>query len=546
MLHFRMDMPFYLMVIYGSIMIVAVLLFRGLLKKKLPGFVFPALWGMVLLRLLVPFSLSSPLSIPVVPGNPFGSETTFFEEGIAQDASAETGDGLLEGGTGNRHIISNAYVRNAYVSNAGNVSNSSNVGAAAQDRMETAISAEVQEGVQGGGFSVSARWRDLALPIYLTGLAAVIGILGWQKYCYSRKLKGGLLIENNEVVNSMLRSMDMGHILVFTSDEIASPMVCGLLNPRIYLPARMNFQDRALLGNIFAHETMHIRRRDNWVKAVMLAVLCISWYNPLVWIMSKCLSADLETACDEAVLKRCGEEGRKEYARSLLAMAVTGGRAALLYSAFSKTEVEKRIKGVLRYRKATVFALAFSILFMAMGAVVFATGGQAPFSSRLTSYCAGGYSRWGVRVFVTRDLALGKDGEERAEDVIFSVLRADDTEDPKIIEAAVLEGLAQEFSVEKRAFAIEISLCLSQEEIQEEYAAWEITKGEDGFWLYQGERIRVFQDRMLGSFQSREDGKADIAVERDRLGRIAAVTVLRQGDEAFDQRTRERQSMKYD
>ena len=48
MLHFRMDMPFYLMAFYGSIMIAVVLLLRALLKDRLPKFVFPALWGVVL------------------------------------------------------------------------------------------------------------------------------------------------------------------------------------------------------------------------------------------------------------------------------------------------------------------------------------------------------------------------------------------------------------------------------------------------------------------------------------------------------------------
>ncbi len=535
MLHFRMDMPFYLMALYGSVMIVLVLMLRGLLKNRLPGFVFPALWGMVLVRLLVPFSLSSPLSLPIVPEDPFEREEEFFEESIARDSLTENVQGHLEEGTINRGAINNGYF-----TNSGNVM---------EDKVEAAVSIEVQKGAAEGGFPIFAGWQNLALFIYPIGLAAVIGILGWQKYCYSRKLKSGLLMENNEIVNSVLRSMEMGHILVFTSDEIASPMVCGLMNPRIYLPTRMDFQDKELLGYIFAHEIMHIRRRDNWIKAVMLVVLSINWYNPLVWIMSKCLSADLEAACDGAVLRKCGEEGRKEYARSLLAMAVTGGRATLLYSAFSKTEVEKRIKGILRYRKATAFALLFSILFMTGSAIVFATGGQAPFSSRLSSYCAGGYSRWGVRASIVRDIALGKDAQERAEDVIFSVLRTDDTEDPAVIEAALREGLAEEFGVEKGAFAIEISLCLSQEEIQEEYRAWEITQGEDGFWLYQGEQIRVYQDRMLGSFQSREEGKADITVERDKLGRIVAVTVLRQGDEEFDRRTREiqdqRQRLRY-
>lgn len=525
MLHFRMDMPFYLMSFYGSIMVVLVVFLRAFLKNRLPKFVFPALWCMVLLRLLVPFAISSPLSLPMVPGNLFGDSVMFYEEAIAQDTMAENPDEPLVGSILDRRIITNANVSNAaeYTRN----------GDAA------VISVEAQGGVSEEIFPVSVRWQNFVLAIYLIGAAATAGILGWRKHCCSEKLKNGLLMENNEMVNSMLHSMDMKHVLVFTSDEIASPMVSGLLNPRIYLPAGMNFQDKALLGNIIAHEAMHIRRRDNWVKAVMLIVLCVNWYNPLIWLMSKCLSADLEAACDEAVLKKCGEEGRKEYARSLLAMAVTGGRTTLLYSAFSKTEVERRIKGVLGYKKITAFALVFSVLFMAGSAIVFATSGQAPFSARLTSYCAGAYSRWGVRVSVTRDLALGKDAEERAENVIFAVLRADETEDPEIIEAQLLKELAGEFGVEQRAFAIDISLCLSQEEIEEEYARWNITKGEDGFWSYQKEKIRVYQDKMLGSVQSREDGDVDIMVERDKLGRIVAVTVLRQGDEEFDRRTRE-------
>lgn len=139
------------------------------------------------------------------------------------------------------------------------------------------------------------------------------------------RLKNRLLIEHNETINTLLRDMDMGHILVFSNDEIASPLTCGLLRPRIYLPTRMDFGNRELLRHILMHETMHIKHRDNWIKTFMLAALCLNWFNPLVWFMAKCLVSDLETACDEAVLKHCPDEDeRKDYAFSLLAMAVTG------------------------------------------------------------------------------------------------------------------------------------------------------------------------------------------------------------------------------
>lgn len=540
MLHFRMDMPLYLMALYGSVLIVIVLLLRGLLKNRLPKFVFPVFWGMVLLRLLVPFSLSSPFSLRVVPPNPFREDGSFFGSALAETAvSAEDGEAALVRGGGDRgQAIHDVSISNTELIPLG--------GTGERQRGGGIVEIEVSEEISGyasidGGSASSARWGTLIPAVYYLGLAVTVIVLGRQKYHYSKKLKNGLLVENNETVNEMLRSMGMGHVLVFTSDEIASPMVCGLLNPRVYLPTRMDFQDKTLLRSIFAHETMHLRRRDNWMKAVMLAAICLNWYNPLVWIMSKCLSSDLEAACDEAVLKGCSEEERKDYARSLLAMAVSASRTTLLYSAFSRTEVEKRIKGVLHYKKATVFALLVSVLFLAGGGVVFATGGQAPFSSYLTSYCAGSNSRWGVKAFITRDLALGENAQERAENVIFSALGTEAAEDPEILEAEIRTALAEEFGVEKGAFELQISLCLSEEEVEREYKAWEITRGKDGMWLYQGKPIRVFEDRMLGSFQTREEGETDISIQRNRLGEITSVTVWRQGDSEFDRRTRERE-----
>ena len=73
MINLTMNMPFSLMGFYGSIMIVTVLVLRGLLKSRLPKFVFPLFWGVILLRLLIPFSLSSPLSmkVPDFFRNPF-------------------------------------------------------------------------------------------------------------------------------------------------------------------------------------------------------------------------------------------------------------------------------------------------------------------------------------------------------------------------------------------------------------------------------------------------------------------------------------------
>lgn len=540
MINFRMNMPFYLMTFYGSIMICIVLLLRGLLKKKLPKFVFPVLWGVVLLRLLVPFSVSSPLSMKVPE---FLILQTFYEESavtihaVAEDIPA---DSAMEG-TGTATILPPRQTQPSAIQ-------VSEIPVSEVQVSEDTAYASGYATSYGTGYISGNGLRKLYTltpVIFLTGLLITTGILLAQKYSYSRRLKNSLLVEHNETVNTLLREMGMGHILVFTNDEIASPLVCGLLAPKIYLPTRMDFENTALLRHILCHETMHIRRKDNWLRLVMLLALCANWFNPLVWVMSKCLSADLETSCDEAVLRLYNdEEDKKGYALSLLAMAVSGSRPTLLYSAFSKTEVEKRIQNILHYKKASALLLAFSVCLVLGGSVVFATGGQAPFSQYLSAFCGSESCRWGIQAYLTRDIALGENAQKRADNVIFDIMRDDTTNDPDILEERIRTALADEFHVEKGAFSLSISLCLDRERLFEEYAAWGLVRKEkeNDMLLYNGETIRTYSDEMLGRYYSQTEGAVDITIVRSRLGEITSVNAFHEGDTEFDRRTWELRS----
>lgn len=514
MLHFRMNMPFYLMAFYGSIMIIIVLIMRGLLKNRLPKFVFPALWCVVLIRLLVPFSLSSPLSmkVPAIFANInyYAAQTAETTADITEDSSA-------------------AYLETGIYTDA-----DTDTIAVSQDVSETSAAVSQYTG------NIAAFWfqpRVLLLGAYFLGLAATISILSLQKYRCTKRLKNRLLVEHNETINTMLREMDMGHIPVFTCDEIASPLVSGFLNPRIYLPTRIHFQDTALLRHILAHETMHIKRHDNYAKAVMLVTLCLHWFNPLVWIMAKYLSADLENACDAALLKSYDAEERKLYAMSLLSMAVSRSRTTLLYSAFSRTEIEKRVKNILHYKKASALILAFSFLFLICGTTVFATGAQAPFSTYLSPYCASSNCRWGCYVDITRDIYLGENAQRRAENIIIDVLKTDSTNDPEIMEEQIKAALADAFGVEKSAFRVVFSLCLDDEEKYAEYAEWDILRDKDGNFSYHGEAVRVYADEQFGMHIDR-NGTIDITIHRDRYGFISGVTAQHEGEEMFDEQTR--------
>lgn len=534
-------MPFALMAFYGSLMIIVVLLLRALLKRRLPKFVFPVLWCVILIRLLIPFNISSPLSLKTSEDSilrmpefieAFSENFAFFnpaQTSVIQEAVAADVPMDEQASASLSNSISEATYTNTYAGSAS----------------DTVIESVAEDSVMTVAYSGmgSSTWlfpRQFPfITIYFVGLFVTVVVLFMQKYRYNIRLKNCLLIEHNETINTILREMDMGHILVFTNDEIASPLVCGLLNPRIYLPTRMDFHNTELIRHILSHETMHIRRKDNWIKAVLLIAICLNWFNPLIWIMSKCLSSDLEAACDEAVIRKFqDDEQRKSYAFSLLSMAITGNRTTLLYSSFSKTEVEKRIQNIISYKKTSVLLICVAIVFILCSSTVFATCPQAPFYSQLTSYCASSNSRWAVKVELTRDAALGTNAENRAERIIFNVLNSDTTEESEIIKERIIEALSEEFHVEKGVFEVYMGICISNEEQYEEYASWGLEKDEaSGYFMYQGEQVRKFIDKPAGFYQTRPEGTVDITIRRDNRGYIIYVQTYHEGDANYDNYT---------
>ena len=300
MLHFGMNMPYYLMMLYGSIMIVIVLILRALFRNRLPKFVFPVLWCVVLARFLIPFSVSSPLSLPI-PWNYLSPIQITYT--VAGDSAAEAT--VLED-------IPVFEFTAVDVQSAGYDNMSATL--ITYDAVEEDTPAQtgyLSDYMYGNEIYHFFTGQRILLVIYILGIAAAAAILGWQKFRYLKRLQTGLLIENNETINTMLRDMGMGHVLVFSNDQIASPMVCGMFNPRIYLPTKMDFRNTMMLRHVLAHETMHIRRKDNWIKCIMVIVLCLNWFNPLVWMMAKYLASDLEAACDVAVIRQCGEEEKE-------------------------------------------------------------------------------------------------------------------------------------------------------------------------------------------------------------------------------------------
>ncbi|MDT8428749.1 MAG: M56 family metallopeptidase [Pseudomonadales bacterium] len=98
-----------------------------------------------------------------------------------------------------------------------------------------------------------------------------------------------------------------------------SPFSFGMLNPVVILPPNYSRWSKSVLEDVLVHELTHIRRLD-WLSMLLChLVLCIYWFNPLVWLAVSKVDEEAENSCDAAVI-RCGKSNT-EYAENLLLVA---------------------------------------------------------------------------------------------------------------------------------------------------------------------------------------------------------------------------------
>lgn len=156
---------------------------------------------------------------------------------------------------------------------------------------------------------------------------------------------------------------------VWECENINSPFAMGILSPRIYMPYGIEGKQREY---ILLHERMHIRHLDALVKWIGSAILCLYWWNPLVWTASYMMNDDMEMVCDERVLKSADMEMRKEYANTLLDFSMK--RSMVLTGIFfGESHTEGRIRHILKHQKPGLLLSILLVFGMIACAICFLT-----------------------------------------------------------------------------------------------------------------------------------------------------------------------------
>lgn len=165
---------------------------------------------------------------------------------------------------------------------------------------------------------------------------------------------------------------------IYALESLSTPFVMGIIQPRIYLPLSLSEKEKPF---ILLHEQTHIRRFDPLIKIIAFLVLCLHWFNPLVWIGFFCYSKDMEMACDEAVIKKLGNQVKKDYSTSLLSLATGRSMIKVASLAFGEGPTKTRIKNILRYQSPRLWTaglVTLAVVVIGLGLIANPISKQIP------------------------------------------------------------------------------------------------------------------------------------------------------------------------
>ncbi len=330
-------------IISSSVLTAAVLLGRLLLRGRISLRLQYALWGIVLLRLLVPVQFFT---------SDFGTGSMAREMDIStpvRQAYASANEDRYEA------VYNETYrqLEAQYAANSWSI---------APDTIEKEAYTMVQE-------AQKLDLNQLLQRIWLGGMAlmtAVIVSCNVHLACQLRKRRWAL-----DVPASLLP--------VYVTEAVPTPCVFGFFRPAIYLTpdAARGSQVRA---HVLEHELTHYRHGDHIWSVLRSLCLVLHWYNPLVWLAAKVSRADAELACDEGALARLGESQRGDYGRTLIGLTCSAPISELLLTATTMTgsagSIRERIKLLMKRPRNTVLTVTAVILLVTL--IVGCTFSAAP------------------------------------------------------------------------------------------------------------------------------------------------------------------------
>lgn len=181
---------------------------------------------------------------------------------------------------------------------------------------------------------------------------------------------------------------------VYSTAFLKSPVILGLLKPRIYLPIHIiSDYDAVSMRLMLLHELQHYRHRDIAVTYLMHLAGIVYWFNPFVWYALQEMGCEREIACDSSVLQMLQETEYQRYGNALIDLAEKISREDFFFSFLpfaaghggNRRQIRRRVLHIASYRKESKCTKIQSCF---AGVIIMAS--FLAFSPVLPAYAGGG------------------------------------------------------------------------------------------------------------------------------------------------------------
>lgn len=302
--------------IRASAFIVAVLLFRGGIRQR-NNCLMCALWGLVAIRLLIPFAIPVPnLKLPDT-----------ISHILAEEREPEGGEGRMQSET-RKQTVDNPNPSHS------NESRGENPAFSVSEKYDNADEKNKKE-------------FRFSLKSVLAGIwaAGVLGMALYHLFSYIHlKTKMKVRVPDGGIVRC---------------DGIQEAFVLGMFRPIIYVPSDI---PEECMVHVVTHEKVHIRHMDHIGRIIYTVALSIHWFNPLVWVALFISDRDSEMFCDDVVTKQMNGDEKRLYLMSILSCSRNKLTKRQFLPGFVDGSIKERMSNVMKPKKNYRWLLCVGIL----------------------------------------------------------------------------------------------------------------------------------------------------------------------------------------
>lgn len=350
-------------VISSSVLIFVVILLRTVFKGKIKNRVRYALWLIVAVRLLMPFSLAeSSVSVMNFFGKADPSEILGEADVISETRYLPSAENVTDVGGGNDSTANyDIPAADGYGEEWEIRQNEYTPRQASVPETTAAVKSSPAKKLSVSAVIRIARRSVTAVMLLWFGIVNIIFYINLKR-------------NRNRIEHD-------APLKIYVCEKLSSPCIFGIAKPSVYVTEEAAREKRAL-NFVVAHELCHYCHGDIFWTVLRYVLLSVYWFNPLVWIAALLSKRDCECACDEAVIQKFGEDRRFEYGKAIVDM-IPEKRSGLLGVASTSMSsggkvLRERIKFISRIPKNITAAIICTSLVTVAAAGCTFTSASAP------------------------------------------------------------------------------------------------------------------------------------------------------------------------